>query len=176
MWAFGVKGPPRVDGRWCWDEGLQVHPRRSSRRLIVRTLPCTLAALFAACTLDQREPNEPSLARVTARASAPLDALALQLETKALAAQAGYYATPARGQAGALTGTDLGWTFAHRDKLWVLFGDSWWIDPVNLASLPDDAVGHISLTAFPDGPSVDAFVRAHPAPRGGRARREQVPA
>ena len=90
----------------------------------------------------------------------------LRLETRALAAQAGYNATPARGQGGALNGTDLGWTFAHRDKLWVMFGDSWWLDPLNLASLPDDALGQISLVDFPDGPSVDAFVDQHPAARG----------
>jgi hypothetical protein len=90
----------------------------------------------------------------------------LNLETRALAAQAGWYMTPAAGQMGALTGTDLGWTFVHRDKIWVLFGDSWFIDPVNAASLPDDALGHISLTDFPDGASVEAFVRANPAPMG----------
>lgn len=125
--------------------------------------------------MDPPEAGSSELAQVTRLSPEQLDGAALQLETKALAAQAGYYATPAPGQAGALTGTDLGWTFAHRDKLWVLFGDSWWIDPVNLASLPDDAVGHISLTEFPDGPSVDAFVEAHPPPRGQPAWRAAGP-
>jgi hypothetical protein len=96
----------------------------------------------------------------------PFDENRLQLETRPLAAQAGYNATPAPGQKGALNGTDLGWAFAHRDKLWVMFGDSWWVDPLNLASLPDDALGQISLTDFPNGPSVDAFVSAHPAAAG----------
>jgi hypothetical protein len=107
--------------------------------------------------------------------SEALDADGLQIETRAIAAQAGYYATPAPGQAGALTGTDLGWTFAHRDKLWVMFGDSWWIDPLNLASLPDDALGQISLRDFPDGASVEAFVGAHPAPGGQPAWRAAGP-
>lgn len=99
----------------------------------------------------------------------------LRLETRAIAAQAGYYATAAPGQAGVLTGTDLGWAFAHRDRIWVMFGDSWWIDPVNAASVPDDALGQISLTDFPDGPSVDAFVREHPAPPGQPAWRAAGP-
>jgi hypothetical protein len=103
------------------------------------------------------------------------DVTRLNLETSVLAAQVGYYATPAPGQVGSFNGADLGWTFAHRDKLWVLFGDSWWIDPVNAASLPDDALGQISLTEFPDGPSVDAFVRAHPAPMGQPAWRAAGP-
>lgn len=94
------------------------------------------------------------------------DVSRLHLDTRPLAAQVGYNATPAADQRGALSGTDLGWTFAHRDKLWVMFGDSWWLDPLNLASLPDDALGQISLTDFPDGDSVDAFVSAHPAASG----------
>lgn len=98
--------------------------------------------------------------------NAAIDMSKLRLETRALAAQVGHDATPAAGQKGALNGTDLGWAFAHRDKLWVMFGDSWWIDPLNLASLPDDALGHISLSDFPDGASVDAFVAAHPAANG----------
>ncbi|MET0384631.1 MAG: hypothetical protein ABW321_01670, partial [Polyangiales bacterium] len=97
------------------------------------------------------------------------------LETQVIAAQAGYYATPAPGQAGALNGADLGWVFAHRDKLWVMFGDSWWLDPVNLASRPDDALGQISLADFPDGASVDAFVREHPARPGEPAWRAAGP-
>jgi Domain of unknown function (DUF4185) len=142
--------------------------RRRTRLHPVRPLAC--AALITACAVDPEQAS--SLARLSPE---QLDGSALQLETKALAAQAGYYATPAPGQAGAFTGTDLGWTFAHRDSLWVLFGDSWWLDPVNLASQPDDAVGHISLTEFPDGPSVDAFVQAHPATNGQPAWRAAGP-
>lgn len=149
--------------------------RRRCRLQSVLAFSCAAAALVVACAVDPREADTSTLAQVTRLVPDQLDGAALQLETKALAAQAGYYATPAPGQAGALTGTDLGWTFAHRDSLWVLFGDSWWVDPVNLASLPDDAVGHISLTEFPDGPSVDAFVEAHPAPRGQPAWRAAGP-
>jgi hypothetical protein len=105
----------------------------------------------------------------------PVDPDQLRLETQVIAAQAGYYATAAPGQDGVLTGTDLGWAFAHRDRIWVMFGDSWWIDPVNAASVPDDALGQISLTDFPDGPSVDAFVREHPAPPGQPAWRAAGP-
>jgi hypothetical protein len=99
----------------------------------------------------------------------------LKLHNRVIAAQVGVYATPAPGQAGAFNGADLGWTFEHRDKLWVLFGDSWFLDPVNAAGLPDDALGQISLTDFPDGASVDAFVAAHPAPNGQPAWRAAGP-
>jgi hypothetical protein len=90
----------------------------------------------------------------------------LQWETHALAAQVGHDAWPAPGQAGAFNGADLGWAFTHKDKIWVMFGDSWWLDPINATSRPDDALGQISLADFPDGASVDAFVSAHPAPTG----------
>lgn len=113
---------------------------------------------------DPDEPRTPSV-----------DVAALRAHTRTIAAQAGYYATPAPGQRGALTGTDLGWAVAHRDKLWVMYGDSWWIDPFNLASAPDDALGQISLDDFPDGASVDAFVEAHPAPEGQPAWRAAAP-
>lgn len=113
--------------------------------------------------------TEPTATRADAGASvmpAVPDVGSLHLSTRALAAQVGYYATAAPGQMGALTGADLGWTFRHRDKLWVMFGDSWYLDPVNLASNPDDALGQIALTDFPDGASVEAFVHAHPAAMG----------
>ncbi len=122
-----------------------------------------------------RTDGDRSAARPASLSSAPIDVSSLKLETTALAAQAGYYATPAPGQAGALTGTDLGWAFTHRDRLWVMFGDSWWIDPVNAAGRPDDALGQISLHDFPDGPSVDAFVQAHAAPRGEPAWHAAAP-
>lgn len=149
--------------------------RRCSGPQPARTLACAVAALVAACAVEQDEPSSSPLAPLSQLSSEHVDGASLRLETRPLAAQAGYYAKPAPGQAGAFTGTDLGWTFAHREKLWVLFGDSWWVDPVNLASRPDDAVGHISLTDFPDGPSVDAFVRAHPPPRGQPAWRAAGP-
>lgn len=131
----------------------------------------TLVALTA-CTSD-RPSDAPAQPELLVLESSTVGASTL--ETHALAAQVGLYATPAPGQAGALTGADLGWTFAHRDELWVMFGDSWWIDPVNAASLPDDALGRISLRDFPDGASVDAFVRDHPAPRGQPAWRAAGP-
>jgi hypothetical protein len=134
--------------------------------------------LDASLPSDASLPADASLppgASVQPDASVPPDAAPLKLETHPLAAQAGYYATPAPGQTGALTGTDLGWTLAHRDKLWVMFGDSWWIDPVNVASVPDDAVGQISLTDFPNGPSVESFVHAHPAPLNQPAWRAAGP-
>ena len=104
-----------------------------------------------------------------------LDIESLKLESTALAAVAGYYATPAQGQKWAFNGSDLGWTFAHRDKLWVMFGDSWWIDPFNLVGRPDDALAHISLSRFPTGESVEAYVRTHPAPQGEPAWRAASP-
>lgn len=123
------------------------------------------AALDAATTTpmrDQRQRQTTAGAGGTAPVEPPT-ATTLRLETQVLAAQAGYYATPALGQAGVLTGTDMGWTVAHRDTLWVMFGDSWWVDPLNAASLPDDAISFISLSDFPDGASVESFVREHPA-------------
>jgi hypothetical protein len=133
----------------------------------------------ASCSMDSASssgddagvPNAPD----GSGTSDPPDVNALNLETQVVAAQVGYDATAAPGQMGALTGADLGWTFVHRDKLWVMFGDSWWIDPVNAASLPDDALGQISIADFPDGASVDAFVRAHPAPMGQPAWHAAAP-
>ncbi|HKP60647.1 MAG TPA: hypothetical protein VJV78_28160 [Polyangiales bacterium] len=139
---------------------------RQIERIVVVMLLCASAAL-ASCESDPVAPTVYSLERP--------DVDRLTIENQVLAAQVGWYATPAPGQAGALTGADLGWTFAHKDKLWVMFGDSWWIDPVNAASLPDDALGQISLTDFPDGASVDAFVQAHPAPSGQPAWRAAGP-
>lgn len=95
-----------------------------------------------------------------------LDLDRLRVDNAVLAAQAGCDATPAPGQPKVLNGTDLGWTFTHRDKIWVMFGDSFWNDPLNLASHPDDALATISLSDFPDGASVEAYVHEHPAPSG----------
>lgn len=134
-----------------------------------------VVVLYLFCTLQTGcvQPAAPVDARRGELAQDPVRDL--RWDSRVIAAQAGYYATPAPGQAGAFTGADLGWTFAHRDKLWVMFGDSWWIDPVNAASLPDDALGQISLTDFPDGPAVDAFVAAHPAGPGQPAWRAAGP-
>jgi len=93
--------------------------------------------------------------------------------TKAIATVAGRYADPARKQAG-VYGTDLGWTFKHEGRLWVLFGDSWRDDVegqrdlgVKIGNVPiaDDALGFVSLAAnggFPNGQAVEAFI-ASPA-------------
>ena len=51
-----------------------------------------------------------------------------KFQSQPLAAVAGVYATPPADQPGLRVSTDLGWTFAHRDKLWVLFGDAWLLD------------------------------------------------
>lgn len=135
------------------------------------SLPSLTSRAFAQATSDgvEQSTNADSHTCKThdcSGSTASFDASQLRLDTRALAAQVGYNATPAPGQEGALNGADLGWTFAHRDKLWVMFGDSWWIDPLNLASVPDDALGQISLTDFPDGRSVDAFISKHPAAQG----------
>jgi hypothetical protein len=115
------------------------------------------------------------LSRAPQLSAAKIDANDVQYSTRAVAAQVGYYATPAPGQAGALNGADMGWAFTHKDKIWVMFGDSWWLDPVNATSSPDDALGQISLDDFPDGASVDAFVSAHPARAGEPAWRAAGP-
>src|SRR5205823_6630837 len=99
----------------------------------------------------------------------------LELESTVLATFAGYNATSAPGQKGVLNGTDLGWAFSHRDKLWFMFGDSWWQDPYNLAGRPDDSLGQVSLTDFPDAASVEAYVHAHPAAAGEPAWHAAAP-
>jgi hypothetical protein len=134
----------------------------------VSALVSTCACLASACA-NTRTGDE-----VQARSLA-LELDSVSVETHPIAAQAGYYATAAPGQHGALTGTDLGSSFVHRDKLWVMFGDSWWLDPLNLTSRPDDALGQLALSDFPDGASVDAFVKAHPAPSGEPAWRAAGP-
>lgn len=99
----------------------------------------------------------------------------LSMESVVLGVLAGHDATPAAGQAGVLNGTDLGWAFTHRDKLWIMFGDSWWRDPFNLGGRPDDSLGQISLTDFPEAASVEAYVRAHPAPANAPAWHAAAP-
>src|ERR1700712_1948025 len=134
------------------------------KRRVLQSLSLSIAIVIEGCErpAPERVANEADELRLESLASLAEDAWTL--DTHAIAAQVGTYATPAPGQGGAFNGADLGWAFVHRDKIWVLFGDSWFIDPVNAASLPDDALGQISLTDFPDGASVDAFARAHPAP------------
>jgi hypothetical protein len=138
-------------------------------------------SLVVAMTLTLLASCQASQANTSSHAAfshyGPRDAAAFKptLESAVLGALAGHDAAPLPGQEGVLNGADLGWAFSHRDKLWIMFGDSWWRDPFNLVGLPDDALGQISLTDFPDGVSVDAYVRAHPAPAGAPAWRAGVP-
>jgi hypothetical protein len=88
--------------------------------------------------------------------------------TQTLAPLAGPQSTPAAGQAGiGFFGTDLGYTVKHNGALRILFGDT----QANSLTFPigvgaDDAQGTISLSSFPNGAAVDAYVAAHPAPAG----------
>ncbi|HKU38605.1 MAG TPA: hypothetical protein VJR89_10675 [Polyangiales bacterium] len=101
------------------------------------------------------------------------------LDTQAIATVVGRYAAPERKAAG-VYGSDLGWTFQHKGRLWVMFGDTWQDDvqgkrdmgvrdPVFGFPAADDALGFISLSpngGFPDGAAVEAFLAAQPAPQG----------
>lgn len=96
------------------------------------------------------------------------------VESTPIASVAGRYAAPERKEAG-VYGTDLGWSFEHEGRLWVMFGDSWQDDvtgkrdlgvkldpdpskPDDEFPIADDALGFVSLSAFPNGQAVDAFV------------------
>lgn len=118
---------------------------------------------------------------LAAGATAEAAAQAHAIGTEPLAVVAGRNSAPARKAAG-VVGTDLGWSFEHEGRLWVLFGDSWQADEDGKRDLgvkglafgiipydaADDALGFVSLSdseaGFPDGPSVEAYIRAHPAP------------
>jgi len=90
-------------------------------------------------------------------------------ETEALAAITGQYG-PAR-TTEQLYAADLGWMVRDHDRMWVLFGDSWTnalvrtIDPMSTRDA-DDAIGTISLVDFPDGASVERFIRSSPVAAG----------
>ena len=97
-------------------------------------------------------------------------------DSEPIATVVGRYASPERKAAG-VYGTDLGWTFAHEGRLWVLFGDTWQddvegqrdmgvLDSGGEFAIADDALGFVSLAAFPDGHAVEAFVAAHPSASG----------
>src|SRR4051794_16966696 len=97
--------------------------------------------------------------------------------TTILAPLVGRLATPAAGQENAgFYASDLGYTFVHEKNLRILFGDTWTderggvIDPA-----ADDAQGTISLTDFPRGDSVDAYVASHPPGSGGLAWQGAAP-
>jgi hypothetical protein len=133
--------------------------------------------LATSCSATDAELRADEVQRNAADLRSKSPTNALKVLTRPIAVQAGYYMTPAPGQDGALVGTDLGSSFVHRDKLWVMFGDSWHDeeDMLNLANEPDDAMGQVSLADFPDGESVDAFVEAHPAAPGTPAWRAAAP-
>jgi hypothetical protein len=85
------------------------------------------------------------------------------------------YTTPPADQPGLRISTDLGWTFVHRDRIWTLFGDSWLLDLPTQTEAPDDAIGSMSLSEFPDADSVERFIASHPAPAGQPAWRAAAP-
>lgn len=101
-------------------------------------------------------------------AAAELEPLAISAPTP-LAAVAGRYGPDRSKQR--LYATDLGWAVQDRDRLWVLFGDSW-AHPYTTAfdadaeHDADDAIGFIDLQQFPDGASVERWLVDHPAPVG----------
>jgi hypothetical protein len=100
---------------------------------------------------------------------------ALSVRTEILAAAAGVYSTPAPEQPDLRVATDLGWTFVHRDRIWVLFGDSMRVDSIANGTSPDDAIAYMALNDYPDGASAEAFVREHPARAGEPAWRAAAP-
>jgi hypothetical protein len=113
---------------------------------------------------DAGASNEPS---VPAR-----DAAALVGETVPLGVMLGMYA---KGHERELYGADLGWTFAHEGRLWVLFGDAWRTEISDLTLFADDALAQISLEVYPNGRSVEDWIRAHPAADGAPAWRAAGP-
>lgn len=98
-------------------------------------------------------------------------------DTQALAPIVGPLARPASGQEHiGCYGTDLGRSTVHQGALRLLFGDTWAsADTTAIDATFDDTQGIISLQDFPDGPSVDAYVAAHPALSGQPAWRAAGP-
>lgn len=144
--------------------------RCSTTRQLLFALPTLVAT--AACELPDADPDHGTLAREAETISGPAAPLrGFQQtaaageevgETEPLVVLAGNYGPRLPG----LYGTDLGWSFKHGNKLWMLFGDSWgereryFIGaPVTLS---DDALGFISLDEFGDGDSVEAHIRSNP--------------
>ena len=88
------------------------------------------------------------------------------VETRTLAPLAGKLYTPAAGQeALAFHGTDLGWTVAHKDKVRILFGDTF-TDPVTDPFPNDDTQGEMPFGQCPAGDEVEAWIAAHPPDPG----------
>ncbi len=100
----------------------------------------------------------------------PLEAHAQTVgTTAAIAALVGPYATSQ--QSIGLYATDLGYSVSYNGQLRVIFGDSVQDGYGTPIAIPggwppgfeaDDTQGSISLTTFPTGDSVDAWVAAHP--------------
>ena len=112
------------------------------------------------------------------------------VESTPIGSVAGRYSAPERIQSG-VYGTDLGWSFEHEGQLWVMFGDSWQEDVEGKRDLgvkfdpdpavagdefaiADDALGFVSLSGFPDGQSVEAFVASN-RPNDGPSWRAPSP-
>jgi hypothetical protein len=94
--------------------------------------------------------------------------------TQILAPLAGPHSTPAPGQANLqFYGTDLGWTFAHKGQIRILFGDTF-TAPDFTPAVNNDAQGAFPL-GFLRGAQVDAWIQAHPAPAGLPAWRRAGP-
>ena len=104
---------------------------------------------------------------------------ALESSSIVLAPLIGPHYRPAVGQSDVgFYGTDMGFTYRHRGQLRILFGDTWAAtDGTMIGAGGDDAHGVICLSpvdcpggrdsqGFPDGDSVEAYVKAHP-PRPG---------
>ncbi|MET0340004.1 MAG: hypothetical protein ABW252_03345 [Polyangiales bacterium] len=122
-----------------------------------------LAALSSACAAP---PEADSADPAPAAQNQKAEAEPLLGTTRAIAAMAGRFSTPASNQSRVrFYGTDLGWAFPHGDELWMLFGDSWSsAQGFPLSFDADDAMGKISLRDFPDGDAVERWVAAHPSP------------
>jgi hypothetical protein len=88
--------------------------------------------------------------------------------TQVLAPLVGRLATPATGQENiGVYGTDLGLPVVVGKNLRLLFGDTWKDGNGGLVGPgSDDSQGDISLTTFPTGDSVEAYVTAHPPKTG----------
>jgi hypothetical protein len=100
------------------------------------------------------------------------------VETNVLAPLMGRLSTPAAGQGNiGVYGTDLGVPVVVDKNLRLLFGDTW---PDGNGGVVggagnDDCQGDISLTTFPTGDSVEAYVAAHPPKTGELSYQREAP-
>jgi len=123
------------------------------------TRRCLALLLLAACSSDggkQAPPDAGDVPSAPPRPNTPVLG-----RTEAL----GTVVSPLRRPMLPVYGTDLGWAFAHRDELWVLFGDSWKsLLADGLAENADDALGKLSLREFPDGDAVERWLASQAGP------------